>query len=81
MPTIIGTFEAKTKLSEILRKVEQGERFTITVRGRPVADLIPAQEDERRRQSAEAVKSLLNTPRIQGVTHEMIREWINEGRD
>ena len=29
--TTIGLFEAKTKLSEILRKVDQGERFTITV--------------------------------------------------
>ncbi len=40
MPTIdtgyteIGAFDAKTRLSEILRKVEQGERFTITKRGR-----------------------------------------------
>ena len=31
--TEIGAFDAKTKLSEILRKVDQGERFTITVRG------------------------------------------------
>ena len=37
--TEIGAFDAKTKLSEILRKVEQGERFTITVRGRAVANL------------------------------------------
>ena len=35
--TEIGAFDAKTKLSEILRKVEQGERFTITLRGRAVA--------------------------------------------
>ena len=39
--TEIGAFDAKTKLSEILRKVEQGERFTITLRGRPVANLVP----------------------------------------
>jgi hypothetical protein len=31
--TEIGAFDAKTKLSEILRKVEQGERFTITQAG------------------------------------------------
>ena len=37
--TQIGAFEAKTKLSEILRRVEAGERFTITVRGRAVADV------------------------------------------
>jgi prevent-host-death family protein len=37
----IGAFDAKTRLSEILRKVDQGERFTITVRGRAVADVVP----------------------------------------
>ena len=41
MPTEIGSFEAKTKFSELLRKVEQGERFTITLRGRVVAELAP----------------------------------------
>jgi prevent-host-death family protein len=37
-----GTNEAKTHFSELLRRVEKGERFTITRRGRPVAMLIPA---------------------------------------
>jgi len=37
----IGAYEAKTKLPEILRLVEKGESFTITNRGRPVAELIP----------------------------------------
>lgn len=37
----IGAYEAKTKLPEILRLVERGESFTITNRGRPVAELIP----------------------------------------
>ncbi len=38
----IGSYDAKTKLPEILRRVEAGERFTITNRGLPVADLIPS---------------------------------------
>jgi prevent-host-death family protein len=38
----IGSYDAKTKLPEILRRVEAGERFTITNRGKPVADLIPS---------------------------------------
>ena len=37
----IGSFEAKTKLPELLRKVQAGERFTITNRGKPVAELGP----------------------------------------
>jgi len=36
----IGAFEAKAQLSRLLRAVEAGEQFTITVRGRPVADLV-----------------------------------------
>ena len=39
----IGSYDAKTKLPEILRRVEAGERFTITNRGKPVADLVPSQ--------------------------------------
>lgn len=37
----IGIFEAKTHLSDILKKVQQGERFLITNRGEPVAELSP----------------------------------------
>ena len=38
----IGSYDAKTKLPEILRRVEGGEAFTITNRGKPIADLIPS---------------------------------------
>ena len=38
----IGSYDAKTKLPEILRRVGAGESFTITNRGKPVADLIPS---------------------------------------
>lgn len=37
----IGSYDAKTKLPEILRRVEAGESFTITNRGKPIADIIP----------------------------------------
>lgn len=42
MPVEIGSYEAKTKLPEILRRVEAGEAFTITNRGRAVADVVPS---------------------------------------
>jgi prevent-host-death family protein len=42
----IGAFEAKTKLPELLRQVQAGKRFTITNRGKAIADLIPAQSQE-----------------------------------
>ena len=39
----IGSYDAKTKLPEILRRVEKGESFTITNRGKAIADVIPTQ--------------------------------------
>jgi len=42
MPKEIGSYDAKTRLPEILRLVEAGQAFTITNRGKPVADLIPS---------------------------------------
>jgi prevent-host-death family protein len=39
--TSVGLFEAKTHLSEIIRRVVDGEMFIITVRGEPVAELRP----------------------------------------
>lgn len=37
-----GVYEAKTKLPDLIRQVQQGERVTITNRGEPVADLVPS---------------------------------------
>jgi prevent-host-death family protein len=85
MPTVnsayteIGAFDAKTKLSEILRKVEQGERFTITKRGRAIADVVPTQHRDQRR-VREAVEALRNFPRITGVSGDEVLRWIREGR-
>ena len=36
----IPVYEAKTRLSELLVEVEQGEQFTITRRGVPIARLV-----------------------------------------
>lgn len=40
----IGLTEARTRLSELLRQVEDGENFTITRRGVPVAQLVGIEE-------------------------------------
>ena len=42
----ISAFEAKTHLSELLRKAEMGESFLILKRGRPVAHLTPIVEEK-----------------------------------
>ena len=51
--TTVGSFEAKTKLAELLDKVEAGETITITRRGVAVAQLVPVKAaDEKARQRA-----------------------------
>ena len=44
----IGSFEAKTHLSELLQKVERGESFVITRRGKPVAELGPVPQGKKK---------------------------------
>lgn len=54
----VGAFEAKTKLAELLDKVEAGETVTITRHGKAVAKLVPANgvdEQEKRRQAVEEI--------------------------
>lgn len=79
--TQIGAFEAKTRLSELLRKVEQGQRFTLTVRGKAVADLVPTSNGRDRSRAEAAVAGLIHFPRIQGVSGDTVLEWIREGRE
>jgi prevent-host-death family protein len=38
----MGVRELKSSLSAVLRRVGAGEQVRITVRGRPVADIVPA---------------------------------------
>ena len=54
----IGSYEAKTRLPELLRRVEQGEQFTITRRGVPVARILGLEDSvEDRRAIIERMKA------------------------
>ena len=75
----VGSYEAKTKLSELLDRVAKGERITITRHGNPVAELIPAGKPAKldRRQAIEAMKEFGKGRKLDGLS---IREMIEEGR-
>lgn len=45
MPRPYPVHEAKAKLSEILRRVKQGQRITISDRGREVARVVPIEAE------------------------------------
>ncbi|MBN2497873.1 MAG: type II toxin-antitoxin system prevent-host-death family antitoxin [Deltaproteobacteria bacterium] len=44
MPREYSAYEAKAKFSEIIRKVQQGQRFFISYRGRRVAEIGPVEQ-------------------------------------
>ena len=75
----IGAFEAKAKLSQILQQVKHGQCYTITVRGCPIADLVPS-ENSVHSDARNAVERMRNMPKVKGIEHETITSWISEGR-
>ena len=76
----IGSYEAKTKLPELLRGVQAGKRYNITLRGEPIADLIPA-EGAKQADAAAAVDAMRKfmrvAPAVDGID---LKALINEGR-
>jgi len=59
--TTIAQRELRNNVGDILRRAEGGERFTITVNGRPVAELGPANVT-RFADPAALVRVLRSTP-------------------
>jgi prevent-host-death family protein len=80
MYTEIGSFNAKARLSELLQKVLQGQCYTITLRGRPVADLVPSKGVVTEQNILTAVDNMRHIKKIRGVSPEEIIEWVEEGR-
>lgn len=78
----IGIFEAKSRLSEILRKVERGDRFTITVRGQAKAEIVPIQQPHAGPSAVEIQEAhrRLRNPRVKGISPEEIRAALEKGR-
>ena len=81
--TDIGVFEAKTHLSRLVERAKNGESFTITQRGVPVARLVPAVE----KSSADAARAAWDRLQARAaarkgppIAPEEIKSWINEGR-
>jgi prevent-host-death family protein len=79
--TSIGSFEAKTHLSELLDRVSQGEKIVITKRGHPVAMLVPLEKSASNLE--QVIAEMLawrdrEGPRLGPKL--TIRELINEGR-
>jgi prevent-host-death family protein len=80
--TEVGSFEAKTHLPQLLKRVAKGERIVITNRGKPVAMLVPPPAESPRDVKA-VVKAMLALRDREGPTLGKgltIRDLIEEGR-
>lgn len=75
----IGSYEAKTKLPELLRQVKTGKSFTITNRGEAIADLVPSAVASKKDKiaAAERLKAFMRADPVKGVN---IKALIDEGR-
>ena len=74
----VGAYEAKTRFSSILDAVEKGDRISITRRGRPVALLVPAQEEKP--QPASVIAALRALRKSVTLGDIPLRQLIEEGR-
>lgn len=76
----IGAYEAKTRLAELLQQVKTGKRFTITNRGKAIADLVPSQP-ALQKDKAKAVRRFTAFMQQHPVKKRInIRELLDEGR-
>jgi len=76
----VGTFEAKTHLSELLDRVANGDEITITRNGKPIARLVPidaARAADRRELARRIDKARRGVKLGPGLT---LRKLIDEGR-
>ena len=78
----IGIYDARSRLSELVGRVEAGEEVILTRRGQPVVRMVRAEEETRSKARAAAVK------RIQALSKRMnlrisraeVRRAIAKGR-
>lgn len=79
----VGSYEAKTKLPELLRGVQGGNRYTITLRGEAVADLVPPQGNKLSDVAAvDEMRSFMQARKLAAFNVNVdLKALINEGRE
>lgn len=76
----VGSYEAKTKLPELLRGIRLGNRYTITLRGEAVAELVPVEGNKHSdaMSAADEMLSFMRAHKPRGAAD--LKALINEGR-
>ena len=77
---VVGAYEAKTHLSELLEKVEGGEEITITRHGLPVARLVPVKRNASVDERAAAIGRIQKLGAGLSLGGLKVKDLIAEGR-
>jgi prevent-host-death family protein len=64
MDKVIQASEANRQFSRILREVREGDTYTITAHGRPVARIVPAETDKREAARKRLLERLQKQPAL-----------------
>ncbi len=76
---IVGAFEAKTHLSSLLKEAQKGGETVITIRGKPVARLIPFRDTRAEMSKKEVISKFIEIRQtVKGKVN--IKEFMAEGR-
>jgi prevent-host-death family protein len=81
--TEIGFLEAKSKLAELLDRVEQGEQVVITRDGKPVATLVPVapgHDVEAAREAARRIRELAKDMQLGPFDWDEWKQYRDFGR-
>ncbi|MGQ0512352.1 MAG: type II toxin-antitoxin system Phd/YefM family antitoxin [Betaproteobacteria bacterium] len=78
----IGIYDARSRLSELIGRVEAGEEVILTRRGQAVVRMVRAEEETRRRARVEAVRRIraLRQRMNLKITRAELKRAIARGR-
>ena len=77
---IVSAFNAKSHLSRLLREVQKGQIFTITMRGRPIAQLVPFPKTGEKNMEKDQIIKEFDSIRERIKMKVDIKSYIQEGR-
>ena len=79
----IGAFEAKTHFSKLLARVQRGEEITVTLRGKPVAKLVPIKpgfDREKAKKAADDLRAFARRLNLGPFNWEEWKQYRDEGK-
>jgi prevent-host-death family protein len=81
MSTEVSQYELRNNTTDLVRRAETGERFRITVHGRPVAELLPIDRTQQFVPFDELVEGLRGTILPDDRLEQELRELDEPPRD